>query len=56
MFDEDHTRDLEDVWKQIQAAYLEAERCQNYHTDENVWTEIVRLVLKAAGYRSLIRP
>jgi hypothetical protein len=52
VFDEsrtDMTPDLEDRWKQIEAIHSEAERCQHYQKDENAWTEVVRLVLKAAG-------
>jgi hypothetical protein len=39
---------LQKRWAQIETVYREAERCGRYHKDENAWTEVVRLVLKAA--------
>ena len=38
MFDNSRTRitpDLQDKWKKVEAIYSEAERCKNYHKDEN---------------------
>lgn len=52
MFDESQremTPDLQNRWRQVEAIYSEAERCMLYHKDENAWTEVVRLVLKAAS-------
>jgi hypothetical protein len=56
MFDEsrtDLTPDLADRWTQIKAIYAEAAGCRRYHLDENAWTEVVRLVLRAAGVGAL---
>ena len=52
MFDRgqtDATADDEKRWREIEDIYSEAEACQKYHKDESAWTEVVRLVLKAAG-------
>lgn len=52
MFDdcaETLTNDHKDLWKRVHSIYIEAERCQNHHKDENAWVEIVRSVLRAAG-------
>jgi hypothetical protein len=38
MFNEDAkimTKELEDIWQQIDSVYAEAERCQKHHKDEN---------------------
>ena len=43
------TPDIELLWRQIHSVYIEAERCQNHHKDENAWVDVVRSVLKTAG-------
>lgn len=48
IFDEDAkvmTKELEDMWQQINSVYVEAERCQKHHKDENAWVKVVCAML-----------
>lgn len=39
-----------ELWQTIHNVYTEAERCHNHRKDESAWVEVVRSVLKLAGF------
>jgi hypothetical protein len=39
-----------ELWQAIHSVSIEAERCHNYRKDESAWVEVVRSVLKLAGF------
>ena len=43
------TPDVGELLKQVRDVYLQAERCNNHHKDENAWVEVVRSVLKISN-------
>lgn len=43
------TPELEDLFRQVGNIYLQAERCNNHHKDENAWVEVVRSMLKISN-------
>jgi hypothetical protein len=46
IFGSDHgIQDLDRYWGDVDRIYVEAERCQNRHKDENAWVTVVRAVL-----------
>ncbi|KAH9204357.1 hypothetical protein DL95DRAFT_398581 [Leptodontidium sp. 2 PMI_412] len=42
---DDGIPDLDRYWGDVDRIYVEAERCQNRHKDENAWVTVVRAVL-----------
>ena len=43
--DDNGIPDLDRYWGAVDRIYVEAERCQNRHKDENAWVAVVRAVL-----------
>ena len=42
---DDGILDLNRYWADVDRIYVEAERCQNRHKDENSWVVVLRAVL-----------
>lgn len=43
------TPELKDLFQQVRDIYLQAERCNNHHKDENAWVEVVRSALRISN-------